>query len=301
MEKRTFRRIGFGLVAITASFQLLGMVLLGMADAFRIDPNVSNVAASSAFYLTGPLLLWLFVRRLPTCSQPVKRRFLWWEVLGLFGLCQAVTLPLNLLGMSLNALVSLLLGSDGGAALIVSDILTNTPFLASLLFMGILSPFFEELVFRGILLRPLRPFGDKVAILVSGITFGLFHANFTQFFYAAVLGMVFAYVTVKSGSIRTAVVLHMMINTFSVVYSYLSVSAETAFEMLPSLLMLGLQFLAMVGGVVFAVLRRKQFFLSPAPYSFSTKVNGRLIFGNIGMLLFILVSLALALLTAATY
>ena len=47
------------------------------------------------------------------------------------------------------------------------------------------------------MLNKIRMYGDKVAIITTAIMFGLFHANFSQFFYAVGLGVIFAYVTLK--------------------------------------------------------------------------------------------------------
>ena len=66
---------------------------------------------------------------------------------------------------------------------------------------AVLAPVFEELVFRKVLVDHVLPFGEWPAILFSGITFGLFHGNLTQFFYAALLGMVLAYVYIRTGNI----------------------------------------------------------------------------------------------------
>jgi membrane protease YdiL (CAAX protease family) len=61
----------------------------------------------------------------------------------------------------------------------------------------VLAPLGEELLFRGILLRALRDYGDGICILVSGLLFGLLHANVYQIFYAFALGAFFAWLTAR--------------------------------------------------------------------------------------------------------
>ena len=79
------------------------------------------------------------------------------------------------------------------------------------LYAAILAPIWEELLFRGFLLRALQPFGKRFAILGSALLFGLFHGNLLQTPYAILMGLLFGYVTVEY-SIGWAVALHMFNN-----------------------------------------------------------------------------------------
>jgi hypothetical protein len=71
---------------------------------------------------------------------------------------------------------------------------------------------FEEYLCRGILLNALKPFGHGFAIIVTGVLFGLIHGNVHQFTFATVLGIVLAYITIQTGSILAATILHGMFN-----------------------------------------------------------------------------------------
>jgi membrane protease YdiL (CAAX protease family) len=79
------------------------------------------------------------------------------------------------------------------------------------LYASILAPIWEEILFRGYVLRTLRPFGKRFAILSSAFLFGLFHGNLLQTPYALLMGLVLGYVTVEY-SIGWAVLLHMFNN-----------------------------------------------------------------------------------------
>ena len=52
------------------------------------------------------------------------------------------------------------------------------------LYASFLAPISEELIFRGFVLRSLRPYGKRFAILGSAFLFGLFHGNLLQTPYA---------------------------------------------------------------------------------------------------------------------
>jgi len=76
---------------------------------------------------------------------------------------------------------------------------------------------FEEYLCRGILLNALKPYGNGFAIVVTAFLFGIMHGNFQQFSYAFVLGIVLGYITVQTGSILAATILHAMFNSVAAV------------------------------------------------------------------------------------
>ncbi len=79
------------------------------------------------------------------------------------------------------------------------------------LYASLLAPIAEEVLFRGYILRSLRPFGKRFAVFGSAFLFGLFHGNLLQTPYAFLMGLVLGYVAVEY-SIHWAVFLHMFNN-----------------------------------------------------------------------------------------
>lgn len=79
------------------------------------------------------------------------------------------------------------------------------------LYMGVIAPIAEELLFRGLMLRTLLPYGKRFAILLSAFLFGIFHGNVVQTPYAFCVGLVLGYVAAEH-SILWAMVLHMFNN-----------------------------------------------------------------------------------------
>lgn len=100
-------------------------------------------------------------------------------------------------------------GFSAMAALEMATITTDK--LGMFLYISILGPISEELLFRGVLLRLLRPRGKQAAIVLSAIAFGLFHGNLIQIPFAFLVGLVLGYVTVEY-SIVWAMVLHIFNN-----------------------------------------------------------------------------------------
>ncbi len=76
----------------------------------------------------------------------------------------------------------------------------------------VLAPVLEELLFRKSIIDAVLPYGEGTAILLSSISFGLAHGNFFQFFYAAGIGALLAYIYIRTGKIRNTIILHFMMN-----------------------------------------------------------------------------------------
>ena len=76
----------------------------------------------------------------------------------------------------------------------------------------VLSPIIEELLFRKILLDRVRIYGDKVAIIFTAIAFGFYHGNLSQLFYAVGLGIILAYIVLKTNQLKYSIGIHMFVN-----------------------------------------------------------------------------------------
>ncbi len=83
--------------------------------------------------------------------------------------------------------------------------------LSMFLYITLVAPVFEEILFRGLILRSFTAYGKKFAIFASAFLFGMFHGNLVQTPYAFVVGLVLGYVAVEY-SIGWAMVLHMINN-----------------------------------------------------------------------------------------
>ena len=86
-----------------------------------------------------------------------------------------------------------------------------------ILYLLIVAPIAEELIFRGLVLKTIAPYGKKLAIVVSAALFGLMHGNLNQFLGAFVCGIVFAAIDVKYGSILPSIIIHMLNNSLPLI------------------------------------------------------------------------------------
>ena len=81
----------------------------------------------------------------------------------------------------------------------VEEMIMDMSLWAVILSAVILAPIMEELIFRKLVLDRLAGYGPAVAMSVSALVFGLAHGNFYQFFYAFLLGLIFAYIYLHTG------------------------------------------------------------------------------------------------------
>jgi len=122
------------------------------------------------------------------------------------------------------------------------------------LYIGLLAPIAEEILFRGLLLRLLLPYGKRFAILATAFLFGIFHGNIVQSPFAFVIGLLLGYVALEY-SIGWAMVLH-MINNMLVADSLTRLSyllPPWAGELIFALLLGG----SAIAGVIILVRKRK--------------------------------------------
>lgn len=115
-------------------------------------------------------------------------------------------------------------------------------FICMAVHSAVLPAVFEEFAFRGVVMQPLRKYGDWFAIFFSAVLFGLIHGNMTQFPFAVIAGVALGYVAVVSGSLWTGVIVHFLNN-------FLSLMNNFARETLSDSAMMLFSFIAVYGTV----------------------------------------------------
>ena len=89
---------------------------------------------------------------------------------------------------------------------------------AAIITIVVIGPVMEELLFRGIILRGfLARYKPVTAIIVSSLLFGLLHLNPYQFVAAMILGVIFAWLVLRTGSLWPSVFGHVLYNGYLVV------------------------------------------------------------------------------------
>ena len=273
--KRAFSRMALGLCLGLLVSQLVPGVLQAAVPGFDNQAHAFLVGGLCTGLFTLPLLL-LLTRQLST-GNPDKRRLSIGRFFALVAISYACMIVGNLVGIGVNSLLS------PNSVNLVGELATAAGMSAeTVIAFVVLAPVFEELVFRKVIVDRVLPFGEWPAILFSGITFGLFHGNLTQFFYAALLGMVLAYVYIRTGNVLYTIGIHACINFLGGVLPLL-VPAASYFVLL----------VALAGIVLFFVLKKNIHVEKNA-----VPGVGGAMFGNVGMILFLILSGLLMVLVA---
>ena len=96
------------------------------------------------------------------------------------------------------------------------------PLIVSLIGYGIISPFAEEVAFRGILntyfAKWMKPW---IAILLSSLFFAFYHGNVIQGCYAFAMGACMAFICYRTGSLYSSMIFHMTANLLVTLYANL--------------------------------------------------------------------------------
>lgn len=217
------RQLGFPMAALAFIFagsflaQRILAAVLSTAAPSLLDSELFLFVLStgSMYFFSMPLSLLLF--RGAKAASPEKHPLSLPEWLGLFAVCFAVSLAGSWIGQLLNGMIAALRGEP-----VVNDLeetLDQIPLWATFLFVGVLAPIMEELFCRKLVIDRLLCFGELPAVLISGIAFGLIHGNFYQFFYAAMIGIVFGFIYVRTGNILYTISLHVAFNLVGGVYT----------------------------------------------------------------------------------
>ncbi len=294
--KRILSKVGFALFALACIFIFTQSgidILVG-----RYYPSLAKtdwyVWVLTAFPLIGlglPVYL-LLMRRIPNSERGGVVKLKPLQFLVIFFVCVAAMHITNILSSILTLVIAYLKG-DTHLINPAQEAIMNSNYVMAFIYASIIAPVVEEFIFRKVLLDKLRRFGDVPAILMTGIAFGLFHMNLTQFFYAAVLGFVFAYVTIRTNTIRYAILLHMIINASSTLAAPFVLKGN----IIVSMIMVGWVFIAIItGSLILAFNYRKVYFNKT-----NLLVKRKDYFINVGVICYTLICLVMIAITTIFY
>jgi len=309
--RKTFSRLGltlFVIAAVTIGMQAVCAALLAaeVLPAAITEKWGMWIASFVPLYVFAVPVGLLLFKKIPA-EKPEDQKL----SAGSFFRLLLVCFPLMYAGNLIGTFLSLLLSGGQAQNALYSFVQSDNP--VKIIVIVCLAPVVEELIFRKKLIDRARRYGEKTAMVLSALAFGLFHMNLFQFFYAFAIGLIFAYVYTRTGRLRYSIVMHMVINFLgSVVAPYLAGSLDlsslqlagmdpeklmTQFSgQLPQLMALGIYGLAILGlsvaGLVILIVYAKKTVFLPAPEELPKEKRVKTVYMNAGMLLFIILCLA---------
>ena len=273
------------------------------------NADISLMVSILPMYLIGMPILIALVKRVPA-TAPEKHTMKVWQLLLAIVMCFCVMYCSNIVGNIITAIVGMLKG--GVVNNVILDIATSTSLIVNFVYMVICAPIMEEFIFRKLIVDRTVRYGQGVAILISGIMFGLFHGNLNQFVYATTMGMFLAFLYVKTGNIKYTIVIHMIVNFFGSIVSvwlleamnyegYMeAVLSGAGMEELMELVMASLPgwiaymiyacmiFGMMIAGIVLFIVFRKRFATEKGEVEIPRGKGFGTVFLNIGMGLYVI-------------
>ena len=136
---------------------------------------------------------------------------------GLLVFLMSISLSDNLVLSLLTPVLEEIWGLVGFTAL-PAGAATVTPLLV--LYICVVAPVLEELVYRGVVLRRLMPGGERQAIVLSALCFALIHHDLYQGLSAFWGGLIFGYAALRHG-LRVSVGLHVAGNSIAMALTLL--------------------------------------------------------------------------------
>lgn len=311
---RVLLRIGLALTVFAFLPPLLALGFSKLASLFF------PALIGTEIYLYAQQILILYVITIPLCmliigrpreeERPAlqgKKHCKPLALLIFFCVAEFFAIAGNLLGTVLMNIVGILRGVTPENSL--NSLLQNSSPITVLLVVVILGPIMEELLFRYAITRRLLPYGEKTAVLLTGLFFGLAHDNFYQFFYCFAIGALFSYIYVRTKSLLYPVLFHIVFNFIGGFFPILltgmlpidptdpSRLEITLNNIVPSLILLLLYLLyflvtygsAIAGFVLFCIFLPK-LRLASSYLPIRPERRTRILFCNVGVILFLLSS-----------
>lgn len=110
----------------------------------------------------------------------------------------------------------------------VSQNIFSQSFILQLVALGLITPFVEELVFRGLIYNRLKDYATiHTAMLASSVIFGLYHGNLIQGVYGFVMGLLMCFVYEKYHTLAAPLICHGAANLISIVLQLLQVTIDS--------------------------------------------------------------------------
>ena len=211
--------------------QIIFLLILAVAVAVsRKDISLSNFITSKPVTLYGVAVAYVSsniicsIIALAFCSK-LKNSFK-----GMFAapdisgktmlLCIPAAMFIQSVSIVIQNVFSGITGSSGMENMQMPELIHGHTLnnIVYVLYVVLLGPITEELIFRGAFMKCLNFAGRNFAIFFSAFLFALFHGNIMQGIIAFLLGIFFGYLDMKTGSLIPSVILHITNNLIAALF-----------------------------------------------------------------------------------
>lgn len=313
--KKHFSRIGWlyvaAVVLIYSLQAITGAILRAVKPEWIMNMNTNLFFSMVPMYLIAFPLLGIMLKKDVPGVRIEKRKMTAGQYVLSAIICIGLAYAANIVGLIITTVVGLFTGNPVDNA--IAGVVNSASPWAVLFYTVLCAPVMEELVFRKLIVDRAVRYGQGVAVVLSGLMFGLFHGNLNQFVYAAVIGTFLAYLYVKTGKLKITISLHMLFNFIggflpTVLMRKMDLESYLVFAqngstagmmeliqykfgwfLLYGLFILFILSMLITGVVLFIIFAAKRkFVFSPGQTSIPKELKLSIVLGNTGMAAFIL-------------
>ena len=217
-SKKYFSRIGLACFILGAVSLLIS--ISGNLIVRELFPWVLSNPIASTLFSYGLTVASLYVFAFPIAalavgplpvSNPIKEKMKTSHVFA--GLC--ISFMLTFVGSYASTFIySLFASNTASSTTTQSATMGDAELIISSIFLALVLPILEELVFRKFLCSRLLPLGEGYAVFFSAIIYSLM-GELYQIPHAFLLGLFFAFIYVKTGKIIYSLIFHCAINLYN--------------------------------------------------------------------------------------
>ena len=288
--QKAFSKIGWIYTIFSAAITVLQLIIVNVVHLVKpevLTTEVQILISTVILYVLGMLILPIGFQKAQVPVTVLQKKHM---TIGAFFKALFMSYSLLIITNLIGTLITTMIGILKGSPIInpVEEIALNMDLPFLILFTVIGAPIFEELFFRKFLVDRTAQYGEGVSVVISGLMFGMFHGNLSQFPYAFALGAFFAYIYIRTGKIGYTILMHAVINfvgsiVVSLILKYIdlsvyegiltSTSIEEIFAALTMENMTGVFILLVyemvimtfvVIGIILWILEFKKFYFKPA-------------------------------------
>ena len=289
--RKEFTKIGYILsVIITLIIEPLSMKLIPSIDQKKL--YVWFIILAPMNLIAVPIFLWL-MKKIPNVEKDKVKKMSFKQIIVVGCIFMAAAYILNIVAQSTYVLINIIKNyfpSSRYSTQDLQDSLQSSGLILKIIFIGILGPIIEEITFRWILLDKLRIYGDKTAILFTSIVFALYHGYLPQSIYAFGIGLLLAYIAIKTNTIRYTILYHILINILgSLLIPELILTKNLILAIIAIILMISM----IITGITLFIINFKKINFESKKDEVYIKDKRKVIYGNSGMILFYMISIGI--------
>ncbi len=212
--QKAFSKIGWIYTIFSAAITVLQLIIVNVVHLVKpevLTTEVQILISTVILYVLGMLILPIGFQKAQVPVTVLQKKHM---TIGAFFKALFMSYSLLIITNLIGTLITTMIGILKGSPIInpVEEIALNMDLPFLILFTVIGAPIFEELFFRKFLVDRTAQYGEGVSVVISGLMFGMFHGNLSQFTYAFALGAFFAYIYIRTGKIGYTILMHAVIN-----------------------------------------------------------------------------------------